>query len=37
MKRLPAPIGKRDSAMALAFGVALLSMLVLIAWRWMLE
>lgn len=37
MERLPEPISKRNKASAASFGVAILSLIVMIVWRWLLE
>jgi len=37
MKKLPAPIGRKDAFQAAIFGVAIFGMIVMITWRWLLE
>jgi len=37
MKRLPAPISERNSAVAISFGLSVLGAIVMITWRWLLE
>jgi hypothetical protein len=35
--RLPPPIGKNNALSAVVFGVAILSGMIMIAWRWILQ
>jgi len=37
MRKMPAPISKDDAASAIVFGFAILGMVVIITWRWLLE